>query len=93
MLAVIKSPDTDMLIILLYYAIKFHPMVVVFDTGKGANRKIINISDVVEDLAENYCEALPSFHCFTGEDCNSAFKGKGKIRTVSKPIVSGGIRG
>ena len=63
MLAVIKSPDTDMLIILLYYAIKFHPMVVVFDTGKGANRKIINISDVVEDLAENYCEALLGFHC------------------------------
>ena len=84
---VVKSPDTDILLILLYYAVKFRPVTVMFDTGRGNNRRIINISDLAGDLGEGYCEALLGLHCFTGEDCNSAFKGKGKIGPLKKILA------
>lgn len=84
--AVVKSPDTDILIILLYYAAKFHPLVVIFDTGVGAHRRLINITELAQDLSPTYCEALLGLHCFTGEDCNCSFKGKGKLNPVKKML-------
>ena len=84
--AVIRSPDTDILLILLYYAPKFHPLVVLFDTGKGANRRVINVTDLAEELGPAYCEALLGLHCFTGEDCNCAFKGQGKLKPLKKML-------
>ena len=81
---VVRSPDTDILLILLYYARKFTPLVVYFDTGRGGNRRVINTTELAEDLGLSYCEALLSLHCFTGEDTNSAFKGKGKVNPLKK---------
>ena len=81
---VVRSPDTDILLILLYYARKFNPLVVYFDTGKGAKRRVINVTDLAEDQGEHWCEAFLGFHCFTGEDTNSAFKGKGKLTPLKK---------
>merc|ERR1712080_304999 len=57
-LVVVKSPDSDILFILLYYAPKFFPHTVLFDTGTGAKRRIINITEMALDLTHPYCEAL-----------------------------------
>ena len=31
-----------------------------------------------------WCTTLLAFHVFTGEDCTSAFKGKGKVAPLKK---------
>ena len=82
--AVVRSPDSDILFILLYYASKFSPVEVLFDTGKGNHRRLINISELAVDLTERYCEALMALYCFTGEDSNCSFKGKGKVGPLKK---------
>ena len=84
--AVVRSPDTDILCILLYYAAKLRPLVVLFDTGRGNQRRLINITDLAEDLTPRYCEAVLGLYCFTGEDANCAFKGKGKVRPLKKLV-------
>jgi len=44
----------------------------------------MNISEIAKDLGNEFCETLPGFHCFTGEDCNCIFKGKGKVNPLKK---------
>ena len=54
------------------------------DIGKGVQRRIINVTELAEDLIPSYCEALLGLHCFTGEDCNCCFKGQGKLKPIKK---------
>ena len=82
--AVVHSPDSDIFFILLHYAQKLRPLIILFDTGSGANRRLLNISDIAEDLGHKYCQSLLGIYCFTGEDCNCAFKGKGKKTPLKK---------
>ena len=55
-----------------------------FDTGRGDKRRLINITDLAADQTPRYCETLLGLHCFTGEDANCAFKGKGKVGPLKK---------
>ena len=80
---VIRSPDSDIFHILLYYAHSID-IPIIFDTGTGARRKLWNITEIAQDLGEDYCETLLGLHVFTGEDTNCAFKGKGKITPLKK---------
>lgn len=48
------------------------------------HRKLINLSDLAASLGESYCETLLGFYVFTGEDCTSSFKGKGKVAPLKK---------
>ena len=82
--AVVHSPDSDIFFILLHYAKQLRPLTIYFDTGSGANRRLFNISDIAEDLGPRYCQSLLGIYCFTGEDCNCAFKGKGKKTPLKK---------
>ena len=79
--AVVRSPDTDIFMILLYhaYTIKLN---VYLDTGSGKHRKLVNVSELAHSLGEDYCATLLGFYVFTGEDCTSAFKGMGKVRPL-----------
>ena len=81
--AVVRTPDTDILVILLYHA---HTIIltIYLDTGLGKHRKLINLSDLAASLGESYCETLLGFYVFTGEDCTSSFKGKGKVAPLKK---------
>ena len=79
-----RSPDSDILFILLHYAEQLKPLVIYFDTGTGAKRRWINISNLAKTLTPRYCEFLLGIHCYTGEDSNCAFKGKGKVRPVKE---------
>ena len=86
-----SRPDTDVFIICL----SFHPVVdanLYFLTGVRNTRRIIDITDVVENNNQNLnlCEspkesllsALVGFHTFTGCDTISIFAGSGKIKPL-----------
>ena len=79
---IVRSPDTDVFILLLAFARKFENTLL-FDTGTGNNRRLLNISKLSHILSENICQALLGFHSFTGCDTTSSFAGKGKVRPLS----------
>ena len=54
------------------------------DTGSGKHRRLVNVSDLAESLGKSYCAALLGLYVFTGEDCTSSFKGKGKVTPLKK---------
>lgn len=81
--AVIRTPDTDIFVILLYHAHAIK-LTIYLDTGSGKHRQLINLSDLAASLGESYCSALLGFYVFTGEDCTSSFKGKGKVGPLKK---------
>ena len=79
----IKSPDTDIFFILLRYAEEFGDTTALFDTGKGNQKRLIEISSLTKGLTQNYCTALLALHAFTGADTTSAFKSKGKLKPMT----------
>ena len=44
---------------------------------------MINITETAQPLGLQYTSSLIGLYCFT-EDCNSAFKGKGKVEPRKK---------
>lgn len=81
--AVVRTPDTDIFVILLYHAHAIQ-LTIFLDTGSGKHRQLINLSELAASLGESYCATLLGFYVFTGEDCTSCFKGKGKIGPLKK---------
>ena len=81
--AVVRSPDTDIFMILLYHAQSI-ALTIYIDIGTGKNHQIVNMSKLSESLGEAYCAALLGRYVFTGEDVTSAFKGKGKVGPLKK---------
>ena len=73
----VRAKDSDIFFILLYYARTF-TVDVIFDMGD----KLININHLAEDYSQEHISALLALHAFTGADCTSAFKGKGKVRPI-----------
>ena len=53
-----------------------------FDTGKGNKKRLLNITALAEELTQKYCSALLSLHAFSGCNTTSAFKGKGKVKPL-----------
>ena len=78
---VVRSPDTDVLVILLHYSLAIGGKLL-FDTGTGSNRRIIDCSSLCTTLGSPTCAALPSIHAFTGSDFTSSFVRRGKIRPL-----------
>ena len=68
---IVRSPDTDVLVLLLKYAQNFDP-VVLFDTGTGDKRRLLNVKQIIEVIGSDLCSVLPALHCFTGCDTVSA---------------------
>ena len=79
----VRTPDTDILMILLHHA-KMINLTVYLDHGSGVHRKLINVSELAESLGPDYCSTLLGYYVFSGEDCTSAFKGKGKVIPLKK---------
>ena len=82
--AVVRTSDSDPLFIILYYAYKLQPLIVYLDTGTGSHRRLINVTELANDLGDAFCNTLLGFYVFTGEDANSAFRGKGKVIPLRK---------
>ena len=74
----IRSPDTDVFILLLRFARQIS-QTVLFDAGTGDKRRLLNIHAVTRDLGVDVNLALTALHAFTCCDTTSAFVRKGKV--------------
>lgn len=79
----VKANDSDVGYILLHFA-KMLNIRIIYDTGIGNNKKLIDITEMAENLTQEYCTALMCLHIFTGCDTTSQFKGLGKVRPIKK---------
>lgn len=82
--AVVRSPDSDLFFILLHYAEQLKPLSIFLDSGSDVKKRLLNNTDIAQDLGPNYFTSLLGLYCFTGEDCNCAFKGQGKVDPLKK---------
>ena len=82
---IVRSPDTDVFLLLISVCQKFkHPLY--FDTGVSNKRRMIHIQTLCDKMAKDIPEIILSFHAFTGSDSTSAFLQKGKVRPLTKLI-------
>ena len=81
--AVVRTPDSDIFFILLYHSNKLD-INIYLDIGTGKQRKLVNETELGSVLGHEYCASLLGFYVFTGEDCTSAFRGKGKVAPLKK---------
>ena len=73
----IRSPDTDVLLILVSYCDKVANQLY-FDTGVGNNRRILPINSIAAAIGPEVSKALLGFHASC--DCTSAFVQRGKLK-------------
>lgn len=59
--AVVRTPDTDIFMILLYHANAIN-LTVYLDTGSRKNKQLINISELAESLGKDYCATLLGYY-------------------------------
>ncbi len=78
----IRSPDSDIFFILLHYAVRVDKATLLFDTGAGNHRRLLNVKEIARDLPQEFCTALLAMHAFSGCDSTSAFKGIGKMKPI-----------
>jgi hypothetical protein len=64
---VTRSPDTDVFILLLKYVQKIQHRVL-FETGVGNKRCLIDIHRVIDETEQDLCLSLPRLHSFCGCD-------------------------
>lgn len=76
---VIRSADTDVFVLALACAQNVQANVYIH-IGPWSNCRILAISAIASKLGNKVAEALVGYHCFTGCDSVSAFKGKGKFK-------------
>ncbi|KAJ8348897.1 hypothetical protein SKAU_G00274860 [Synaphobranchus kaupii] len=81
--AVVRTPDSDVLFILLYHAQNIK-LTVYIDIGTGRGRQLVNVSQLATDLGPEYCDTLLGYYVFSVEDCTSSFKGKRKVSPLKK---------
>ena len=77
----VRSPDSDIFFILLYYAADLG-IRILFDTGTGNKRRLLDITKLAKDITPVYCAALLAMHAFTRCDTTSAFKGIRKVKPI-----------
>ena len=58
--AVVRSPDSDIFFILLLHAHEIS-ITIYFDTGMGKYRRLINISELADELGKDWCSTLLGF--------------------------------
>ncbi|KAJ8349163.1 hypothetical protein AAFF_G00189180 [Aldrovandia affinis] len=73
----VRAKDSDIFFILLFYA-RSSTVNIIFDMGD----RLIDINQLAENYSQEHISALLALHAFTGADCTSAFKGKGKVRPM-----------
>ena len=54
-----------------------------FDTGTGDKRRLVNVQAVAKDLGDEINLALVALHAFTGCDTTSAFVRRGKVKPLT----------
>ena len=67
--------------ILLYYAVDVNATII-FDTGHGNQRRLLDLSALSMAYGQEYCEAFSSLHAFRHCDTTSAFVHIGKVKPI-----------
>ncbi len=75
---VIRSPDTDVFILALYFQSEMDVPIIMHRKASQKKWKFVNISGICAKLDDHIIRALPGFHAFSGSDSTSAFSGKAK---------------
>lgn len=78
----VKKPDSDIFFLLLYYAPKNEDVSIMFDTGTVNKKRLINVSEMANNMREVHIEALLSLHVFRGCDATNCFKGIEKLKPL-----------
>ena len=55
---------------------------ILFDTGMGNKRRLLNVNDSYKSKGEYACSVLPALHCFTDCDTTSACVRRGKMLSL-----------
>ena len=77
----VRSPDSDIFFILLHHVSNIESTIL-FDTGCGNKRRLLNVTEKAKDLGQHTCSALMALHVLTGCDTTSALKGIGKVKPI-----------
>ena len=78
---IIKSPDTDVFLLLLLFADKINK-IMIFDTATRNNGRQIDMSILASSMSSSLREAILGLHASTVSDTTSCFAGKGKVRPL-----------
>ena len=73
----IKSSDTDVEVLACYFQEHISADIFLL-SGTRSRARVINVTQVCEQLGVEVCRALPGLHALTGCDTVSSFAGKGK---------------
>jgi hypothetical protein len=71
-----------MFFILLHYALELQGVTILFDTGTGNKKRLIDITKLAQQYQQELCTARLGLHAFTRCDATSAFKGIGKVKPI-----------
>ena len=77
----VRSPYSDIFFIILYYAAEVNATII-FDTGHGNQRHLLDLSAFSTAYGQEYCEALLPLHAFSHCDTTSAFVHIGKVKPI-----------
>ena len=77
----VRSPDSEFFFILLHHSSKVLTNIL-FDTGYGNHRRLLNVSHLAMEYGQPRSSALMALHAFTGCDTTSCFKGIGKLKPL-----------
>ena len=77
---IIKSPDTDVLVISIALDSIIGSSRLYFHTGRDEHVRTIHVQSIKQHLGDAVTNALIGLHCFTGCDSVSAFYCKGKVK-------------
>ena len=70
---VIKSPDTDVLVLCVSHFTGIGCNELWFCTGVSDRQRYIPVHSIQEKLGERLCQSLPAFHALTGCDSTSSY--------------------
>lgn len=76
----VRAKDSDIFFILLYCTMQSHSKLLM--SWILAGERLLSATDLTENYDQDHVSALLALHAFTGSDCTSAFKGKGKVRPI-----------
>ena len=81
---VMRTDDTDSLVIALGYKHFFNTLEIWLEAGVQVknNLRFINVNSIYSELDETLCKAIAAYHSLTGCDYISSFFKKGKVRPL-----------
>ena len=80
---VVQTPDPDVFFSLLFHVHDLEITIFV-DIGTQKKLRLDNASELASTLGKEWCTTRYGFYVFVGEDCASAFKGKGQVTPLKK---------